>query len=215
MTLNNNWYFYQPSGAMAISRWEGNYYLKNDGVMAVNEWVDSNKYYVGGDGKWIPDYGVPKWKSDSVGWWFDYGDGTYPKNEWKTIGGIQYYFKSSGYMATGWQKIGSDWYYFDSSGRMLTNQWVDGYYYVGANGVMATNTWIGNYYVDDSGRWTQTRGTTSYNYFIKSKNSNKFHHPNCPEVHNIKESNKQYLYESKAALIARGLKPCSVCANYN
>ena len=30
--------------------------MKENGVMAVNEWVDNHKYYVGGDGRWIPGY---------------------------------------------------------------------------------------------------------------------------------------------------------------
>ena len=37
---------------MFIVQWQGNYYLKSDGKMAVNEWVDGGRYYVGADGVW-------------------------------------------------------------------------------------------------------------------------------------------------------------------
>lgn len=44
------------------------------------------------------------WKQDSVGWWFDNGDGTWPAGTWKWIDGNVdgiaecYYFTSHGYM---------------------------------------------------------------------------------------------------------------------
>lgn len=81
---------------------------------------------------------------------------------------------------------------------------------------MAVNTWIGDYYVDGSGRWTQTADSSgsSTTYFIRSKNSNKFHYPNCPAVHSIKEKNMIFLYESRQELIASGLQPCEICKNY-
>ena len=50
------WYYFESGGAAACSKWVGNYYMKENGVMAVNEWVDNHKYYVGGDGRWIPGY---------------------------------------------------------------------------------------------------------------------------------------------------------------
>lgn len=40
------------------------------------------------------------WNQDSNGWWYRYANGTYPTNCWKTIDSKQYYFKSSGYMAS-------------------------------------------------------------------------------------------------------------------
>lgn len=92
------------------------------------------------------------WKSNSTGWWYEYSDGTYPKNEFKVIDGNTYYFDSRGYRVTKWKKINNNWYYFDSSGVMVTNQWV-GNYYLLENGVMATNQWIGNYYVGSDGLW--------------------------------------------------------------
>lgn len=40
------------------------------------------------------------WQNDANGWWYVYSNGTYPVNTWKTIDGVDYYFKASGYMAT-------------------------------------------------------------------------------------------------------------------
>lgn len=51
---------------------------------------------------------VPKgtWKQDSVGWWYQYTNGSYPVNEWKMLmyGKITawYHFNEKGYMDTGW-----------------------------------------------------------------------------------------------------------------
>lgn len=58
-TIGGKWYHFNGSGAMSANKWVGNYYLKNDGAMATNSWVDGNKYYVGADGVWIPNYSAP------------------------------------------------------------------------------------------------------------------------------------------------------------
>lgn len=57
------WYYFSGSGAMAHDAWVGDYYLQSSGAMATNAWVGS--YYVGEDGKWIPDYGLVRYKSGS------------------------------------------------------------------------------------------------------------------------------------------------------
>jgi len=48
-------YFFTGSGAMAKSQWSGHYYLKADGKMARNEWVDGGKYFVDENGVWVPN----------------------------------------------------------------------------------------------------------------------------------------------------------------
>ena len=45
-------------------------------------------------------------------------DGTYAKDEWKTISGKRYYFESDGYAARWETVIGGERYYFDGSGVM-------------------------------------------------------------------------------------------------
>ena len=161
--INGKWYVFDSSGAMKKNTWEGNYYLKEDGTMAVSEWVDNNQYYVGADGKWIPDYGVAKWKQDSTGWWYDNGDGTYPHGEFKTIDSTEYYFKENGYIATGWTQIGGKWYVFDSSGAMKKNAW-EGNYYLKEDGTMAVSEWVDNnqYYVGADGAWIPDYGVAKW-----------------------------------------------------
>lgn len=46
------WYYFDGNGNLVKNAWQGSYYLKADGKMAVNEWVDGGRYYVGADGVW-------------------------------------------------------------------------------------------------------------------------------------------------------------------
>ena len=83
-----------------------------------------------------------KWVHDKYGWWWKDSDGSYPVSMWKTINGVQYYFDSRGYMATGWVKYEGRWYYLDASGALATG-WrkVQGsWYYLdpAVGGAMAT-----------------------------------------------------------------------------
>ena len=153
------WWYDNGDGSYPKSEWksiDGSwYYFKASGYMAANEWVDGGKYYVDSNGKWIPNKTKSSWKKDVKGWWYDNGDGTYPKSAWKSIDGSWYYFNNSGYMVTGWLNDGGKWYYLESSGRMASSKWIDGTYYVKANGVMAVSEWVdnGRYYVDSNGKW--------------------------------------------------------------
>ncbi|MGN0343002.1 MAG: CAP domain-containing protein [Roseburia sp.] len=105
-----------------------------------------------------------QWKKDSIGWWYQQDDGSYPANQWKQIGGQWYYFKANGYMATGWLWNGSNWYYMGSDGAMRTGwQNIAGtYYYMYADGRMASNTYIGEYFVDSSGAWVSRSVTGTW-----------------------------------------------------
>ena len=128
------------------------------------------------------------WKQNSVGWWYDNGDGTYPVDEWKQIGGVWYYFKSDGYMAANewvggywfgasgawtyqargsWKSNDKGWWYEDSSGWYPRNTWqkIDGqWYFFKANGYMAASEWYGGYWFGGSGAWTyQPRGSWQQN----------------------------------------------------
>lgn len=77
------------------------------------------------------------WKKDAKGWWYQNADGTYPKNQWKKIGGKWYHFDKNGYMQTGWYQEGNTYYYLKKDGSMAADEWVDN----------------GKYYVDSSGHW--------------------------------------------------------------
>ena len=51
--IGGAWFYFNKGGDMAKGKWVGNYWLKDDGTMAVNEWVDGGKYYVGANGAWV------------------------------------------------------------------------------------------------------------------------------------------------------------------
>ena len=139
--ISNKWYRFGSDGYM-VTGWykEGStyYYLKSNGVLASDEWVENDKYYIDANGKWVQ--GKTKyeegWKQDSKGWWYQNADGTYVKNAWKQINGKWYHFDKNGYMQTGWYQEGSNYYYLKSNGVMATDEWVDGgKYYVNSKGI--------------------------------------------------------------------------------
>ncbi len=109
----------------------------------------------------LAGYGKPvvggEWRLDGGGWWYHCYDGTYPKNEWKEINGLDYWFNAEGYMAIGWQNIENEWYYMNSSGARLSGCWLElggVWYYLKEDGKMAIGwNYIGNqwYYLDMSG----------------------------------------------------------------
>ena len=93
-----------------------------------------------------------KWMQDAKGWWIQYGDGSYPKNEWKLLPWNNttawYFFDEAGYMKTGWLNHNGKWYFLStvsdgSLGAMKTG-WlqdaVDGnwYYLDAVSGEMKT-----------------------------------------------------------------------------
>ena len=126
--------------------------------MAKSEWVDNNRYYVDANGVWVPgkthNDSTAGWKQDSVGKKYQNADGSYVKNEIKTIEGKTYYFDANGYIIKGWKYVSGNWYYMDSNGVMQKNKWV-GNYYLKSDGVMAKSEWVDNnrYYVDANGVW--------------------------------------------------------------
>ena len=52
----NTWYFYNQNGTLVRNAWAGNYWLGADGRMAISAWVDNGRYYVDGNGLWVPSY---------------------------------------------------------------------------------------------------------------------------------------------------------------
>lgn len=66
-----------------------------------------------------------KWVQDSKGWWYRYGDGTWPKSEWLKLD-AWYWFGADGYAAQSeCLKINGKWYAFGSDCRMKTSVKVD------------------------------------------------------------------------------------------
>ena len=59
------------------------------------------------------------WNVNASGWFYLNDDNTIFTSGWKTIDGQRYYFKDSGYMATGWVNTGEvKDRYFDETGRL-------------------------------------------------------------------------------------------------
>ena len=146
------WYFYKNNQPLR-NTWQGSYYLKSDGKMAVSEWVyDSyykSWYYLKSNGV----YANSAWQ----GSYYLKSNGKMAENEWIYDSSYQawYYLKSNGvYANSAWQ--GS--YYLKSNGKMAMSEWVyDSYYqawfYLKSNGIYARSEWVQGYWVDSIGRW--------------------------------------------------------------
>lgn len=80
------------------------------------------------------------WMKNSVGWWYQYSNGSYPTNGWLEINNVWYCFDSVGYMRTGWIVASDGKYYYcdptpgSNEGAMLTNQRTPDGYWVDASG---------------------------------------------------------------------------------
>ena len=112
-----------------------------------------------------------QWKQSGNKWWYQYEDGTYPKNEFIAIDNKLYRFDQYGYMQTGWFKVNGTDYYASTSGAIKA-QWVgsgNNWYYVDADGKMVTGfqTIAGaKYYFAESGLmqtgWFKINGADYY-----------------------------------------------------
>ena len=185
----NAWYYYK-NGSVVRNAWAGNYWLGADGRMAVNAWVDNNRYYVGNDGAWVK--GAQNTTSVKSGWvkegytWYYYKNGSVVRNAWAGnywlgadgrmatnawVDGGRYYVGTDGAWVKGaqnttsvksdWVKEGNAWYYY-KNGSVVRNAWV-GNYWLGADGRMATNSWVDNnrYYVGNNGAWVKGADRTA------------------------------------------------------
>ena len=219
--IGKDYYFFAESGKKVTNRWVGNYYLKNDGVMATSEWVDAGKYYVNASGVYQKG-----WLKLNGGWYYlgtngalqkgwiqvgntwYYGDpytGRLYENKWKDN---TYYFKSGGAMATGWTKVDGNWYYLKDSGAMATG-WtkVDGsWYYLKDSGVMATGwtkvdgSW---YYLKDNGVMVTGWLKKGSNYYYLDESNGKMYADGVYEIDGERyEFDKNGIYLGKAQLIS-------------
>ena len=105
-----------------------------------------------------------QWKQSGNKWWYQYEDGTYPKNEFITIDNKLYRFDQYGYMQTGWFKINGTDYYASTSGEIKA-QWVgsgNNWYYVDADGKMVT----GFQTISGSKYYFETNGLMKKGWFV-------------------------------------------------
>ena len=67
----------------------------------------------------------PHWVQNSTGWWYEYEDGTYPKDSWQKIDGKWYSFDSQGYARCNqWLQDNGKWYWLKSDCSMACNEWL-------------------------------------------------------------------------------------------
>ena len=104
-------------------------------------------------------------------WNFYDATGTKVVNSWQNVGGVWYFLKADGTMATGWQQVGGAWYFLASSGAMQTGWVVDGgtWYYLAPSGAMKTGWVLDNgtwYYLQSNG--AMAHDTTVDGYVLGS-----------------------------------------------
>ena len=174
--VNGTWFYYE--NGKPYTGWTGDYYIV-EGKMAMDRFIytgdDEKVYYVNYKGV----YQRNCWIEDYDGWYYAGSDGALITNDWKNIGGVDYYFDGvymasnaivdtgeyglckfdksgrwTGYVKNeGWQQVGDKWYYVDSDGNLVTNgkHEIGGKtYYFYYDGVMYANTLL-DYGVDPDG----------------------------------------------------------------
>ena len=143
------WYWTTADGGKLLTNswldYNGNsYYLKADGKMAFNEWLDNTYYFR----SWGAAY----------------------KNAWAKVNNVWYYFDGNGKKYTsGWLTYKGNKYYLKSDGTMLANEWLDGKYYFKSWGGMYKNEWGKS---GDTWYWFNADGTkrTQKGWFLYDKN---------------------------------------------
>lgn len=113
------------NGYPVYNQWEldsqGDYfYLDYNGYMAVNSFVDSDRY-VDSTGRMVKS----AWRQIDNNWYYFEANGRMVQGKKKQIEGLWYYFDEMGAMITGWYNDGNDWYYCDenSGGHMAVGVW--------------------------------------------------------------------------------------------
>lgn len=125
-----NSYYYGYSGGPGVSGYNG-----GPGVGSYNggPGVSGGNGFAGGPG--VVTGSGSHWCLDQYGWWYQFADGTYPRNCWQCIDNRWYCFNSSGYIRYGWIQYNQNWYYCGPDGALLANTRTPDGYYVGEGGV--------------------------------------------------------------------------------
>lgn len=144
LKLDNDWYYFNNSGAMATG-WKKVkgiwYYLEPaNGKMAKGKHaINGATYYLAASGAMKTGWN----KEDGI--WYHYKKSGAMTTGWLKSGGKWYYLDpANGKMATGKYKAGNSWYISNSSGAMYANKWVklsEGWYYPNASGALKTG-WL-------------------------------------------------------------------------
>jgi hypothetical protein len=145
------WYFYKNNQPLK-NTWQGSYFLKSDGKMAVSEWVYDSNYKA---------------------WYYLKSDGSYSRDSWQG----SYYLKSDGKMASSewiYDSSYQAWYYLKSNGVYANSAW-QGSYYLKSNGKMAKSEWIYDnyykawYYLKSDGRYARSEVINGYKFDYSGK----------------------------------------------
>jgi hypothetical protein len=118
------------------------------------------------EGKDATDTTVPATTTTTKTGWSQLADGTWNffdatgtkvVSNWVNAGGVWYYLKADGVMATGWLNDNGTWYYLNASGAMQTGWLNDNgtWYYLNASGAMLANTTVDGYTLNASGAWVK------------------------------------------------------------
>ena len=134
------WFYYDESGEMVRSQFIGRYYLKENGVMADNEWIFDHSlnswFFIKPGGQFARN----QWK----GSYYLKDDGKMTTSEfiYDPSYNATYYLDSDGVYVSGkWFKVNGVWYHFDNSGKRESNKWI-GSYYLKQDGSMAEDELI-------------------------------------------------------------------------
>ncbi len=144
------------------------------------------------------------WKKDKVGYYYQYSDGTYAKNEWVKWAGHYYYFKASGYMQTGWKQIGTKWFFFNPDGAMVTGwKQIGGkWYHFDSNGRMESG-WrkIG-------GKWYFLKGGVMYTGWMKYQSDYYYFTPKTGAMATgwVQSGSKWYYCKPGTGIMVYGLQ---------
>ena len=158
------YYLYQD-GRMAHDCWIGKKYLKSNGEMAKDEWVEGFKCYVdkNGDKADKSIFVASFFYKASNGWHYKRTNGKPEfKNTWASIFNRMYYFDAGGAIRTGFFDVAGKRYFADYTGTPETGLgarrtgWVtvpSGTYWLDDSGVMQRSAWVDKlqYYVDAYG----------------------------------------------------------------
>lgn len=142
------------------------------------------------------------WQSDTKGWWYDNGNGTYKMNEWFTeADGKSYYFGPDGYMMVNaytpdgyWVGADGAWVADQVAAAQVPNQTAQSSVKPAAGGLLAVPA-------------SQESGIN----YVLNRHTGKFHHSNCSSVKDIKDVNYGEYKGSRDLLIDYGYSPCGRC----
>lgn len=126
------------TGVLAVETWVGDRYFREDGTMAVNQWIYGK--WVGSDGRFTGTTKKIYWIRENGATYY-YDANSVMKKGFITVSGKKYYLDSvTGALRYGWFKVGNYTYYSDSKGVVQTGKWVDKKY-LKSSGAMATG-WL-------------------------------------------------------------------------